>query len=69
VNRHNRAHFFGIAAHAARPILADHAKSKHREQRGGRSKLPVNWPTPTALLAEKLRDDPRFIDLMRRMKF
>lgn len=31
----NRAHFFGIAAQAMRRILVDHARSKHREKRGG----------------------------------
>src|SRR5215217_1393155 len=31
----NRAHFFGIAAQAMRRILVDHARSRHREKRGG----------------------------------
>lgn len=31
----NRAHFFGIAAQAMRRILVDHARSKHRDKRGG----------------------------------
>ena len=31
----NRAHFFGISAQAMRRILVDHARSKHREKRGG----------------------------------
>lgn len=31
----NRAHFFGVAAKAMRHILADYAKSKHRNKRGG----------------------------------
>jgi RNA polymerase sigma-70 factor, ECF subfamily len=31
----NRAHFFGVAAQMMRRILVDHAKTKHREKRGG----------------------------------
>ena len=31
----NRAHFFGVAAQMMRRILVDHAKSTHREKRGG----------------------------------
>jgi RNA polymerase sigma factor (TIGR02999 family) len=31
----NRAHFFGVAAQMMRRILVDHARSKHREKRGG----------------------------------
>ncbi len=35
VNWKNRAHFFGIAAQAMRRILVDHARSRHRDKRGG----------------------------------
>jgi RNA polymerase sigma factor (TIGR02999 family) len=35
VNWKNRAHFFGIAAQAMRRILVDHARSRHRNKRGG----------------------------------
>ena len=31
----NRAHFFGVAAHAMRHILVDYARSKSRDKRGG----------------------------------
>ncbi len=31
----NRAHFFGVAAQMMRRILVDHAKTKHRDKRGG----------------------------------
>lgn len=31
----NRGHFFAIAAQAMRRILVDHAKSRHRNKRGG----------------------------------
>lgn len=31
----NRAHFFGVAAQMMRRILVDHARTKHREKRGG----------------------------------
>jgi RNA polymerase sigma factor (TIGR02999 family) len=35
VNWRNRAQFFGMAAQMMRRILVDHAKTKHREKRGG----------------------------------
>ena len=35
VNWENRTHFFAIAAQAMRRILVDHARTKHREKRGG----------------------------------
>lgn len=35
VNWQNRSQFFGIAAQMMRRILVDHAKTKHREKRGG----------------------------------
>ena len=42
VNWKNRAHFFGIAAQAMRRILVDHARSRHRDKRGGNAEnLPL----------------------------
>lgn len=38
VNWQNRAHFFGVAAQMMRRVLVDHAKSKHREKRGGEAR-------------------------------
>lgn len=39
----NRAQFFGVAAQMMRRILVDHAKTKHREKRGGdAAKLPLD---------------------------
>jgi RNA polymerase sigma factor (TIGR02999 family) len=35
VNWRNRAQFFGVAAQMMRRILVDHARTKHREKRGG----------------------------------
>ena len=35
VDWRNRAQFFGVAAQLMRRILVDHAKTKHREKRGG----------------------------------
>lgn len=32
---HNRAHFYGIAAHLMRQILIDHARAVQRDKRGG----------------------------------
>ncbi|MCG3163292.1 MAG: hypothetical protein JMDDDDMK_04681 [Acidobacteria bacterium] len=43
VNWQNRAQFFGVAAQMMRRILVDHAKTKHREKRGGgASKLSLD---------------------------
>ncbi|HSB08921.1 MAG TPA: sigma-70 family RNA polymerase sigma factor [Blastocatellia bacterium] len=43
VNWQNRVHFFGVAAQMMRRILVDHAKTKHREKRGGAAtKLPLD---------------------------
>lgn len=42
VNWENRTHFFAIAAQAMRRILVDHARTKHREKRGGdEANLPL----------------------------
>jgi RNA polymerase sigma factor (TIGR02999 family) len=42
VNWQNRAHFFGIAAQAMRRILVDHARTRHRDKRGGNAEnLPI----------------------------
>jgi RNA polymerase sigma factor (TIGR02999 family) len=39
----NPAHFYAAAAEAMRRILVDHARSKHRQKRGGdRQKLILN---------------------------
>jgi RNA polymerase sigma-70 factor (ECF subfamily) len=49
----NRAHFFGVAAQMMRRILVDHARTKHRDKRGG--------SVPTLSLEEALnvgRDKP-----------
>jgi RNA polymerase sigma factor (TIGR02999 family) len=39
----NRSHFFAIASQAMRRILVDHARTKHRDKRGGDDiKLPLD---------------------------
>lgn len=44
----SRGHFFALAAQAMRRILVDHAKSRHREKRGGPNE---NVPLEDELLA------------------
>ena len=44
----SRGHFFAIAAQAMRRILVDHARTRHREKRGGSSE---DVPLEEALLA------------------
>ena len=43
INYENRTHFFAIAGQLMRRILVDHARSKHREKRGGQDvPLPLD---------------------------
>jgi len=46
---HNRAHFLGVAAHAMRQILIDHARTRNAAKRGG-GKAPFSieegWDAP-----------------------
>ncbi len=42
----NRSQFFGVAAEIMRRILVDHAKTRHRQKRGG---VAENLPLETAL--------------------
>lgn len=35
----NRAHFFAVAAQAMRHILVDHARTRQREKRGGKTRI------------------------------
>jgi len=45
----SRTHFFAVAANAMRCILVDHARSKHREKRGGDNiKLSLEEAMPVA---------------------
>lgn len=40
----NRSHFFAIASQAMRRILVDHARTRHREKRGGSAEnLPLDY--------------------------
>jgi RNA polymerase sigma factor (TIGR02999 family) len=48
VNWQNRSHFFAIASQAMRRILVDHARTRHREKRGG---IGENLPLEEALAA------------------
>lgn len=48
VNWQNRSHFFAIASQAMRRILVDHARTRHREKRGG---IVENLPLEEALAA------------------
>ena len=53
----NRAHFIAIAARAMRQILIDHAKSKHRQKRGGND-IRVTF------YDEKIADNPAEPDVL-----
>jgi RNA polymerase sigma factor (TIGR02999 family) len=53
----NRAHFFGAAARAIRRVLVDHARSRHREKRGGgRRRVEVDELEEVELVAPQ-RDE------------
>lgn len=54
----DRNHFFAIAAQSMRRILVDHARTKHREKRGGDAEtLPLDE-------ARNVRLDPSGVDLV-----
>jgi len=54
----SRDHFFAIAAQAMRRILVDHARSRHRQKRGGSNE---DLPLEDALLASA---DEKNVDLI-----
>ena len=58
VNWESRSHFFAIAAQMMRRILVDHARTKHREKRGGND---VKLPLEEAMLVVS---DEKSVDLM-----
>lgn len=58
VNWQNRTHFFAIAAQAMRRILVDHARTTHREKRGGNN-LKISMEQ-----AELIQADEKSIDLV-----
>ena len=58
VNWESRTHFFAVAANMMRRILVDHARTKHREKRGGAGE---NLPLEEAMLVVS---DEKSIDLI-----
>ncbi len=58
VNWESRTHFFAVAANMMRRILVDHARTKHREKRGGSKE---DLPLDEALLVVS---DEKTIDLI-----
>ncbi len=54
----SRTHFFALAAEMMRRILVDHAKTKHRQKRGGKE---ANLPLEAALT---IKTDEREIDFI-----
>ena len=58
VNWESRTHFFAVAANIMRRILVDHARSKHREKRGGAGE---DLPLEEAML---IVSDEKSIDLI-----
>jgi RNA polymerase sigma-70 factor, ECF subfamily len=54
----DRNHFFAIASQSMRRILVDHARTKHREKRGGEQEtLPLDE-------ARNVKTDPTSVDLV-----
>jgi len=60
VNWQNRSHFFAIASQAMRRILVDHARTRHREKRGG---IGENLPLEEALAAGAEGKRPDLVEL------
>ena len=58
VNWESRTHFFAVAANMMRRILVDHARTKHREKRGGAGE---DLPLEEAMLVVS---DEKTIDLI-----
>jgi len=56
----SRTHFFALAAEMMRRILVDHAKTKHRQKRGGNEE---NLPIEAALTIKTGEQDIDFIAL------
>jgi RNA polymerase sigma factor (TIGR02999 family) len=58
VDWQNRGHFFAIASQAMRRILVDHARTRHREKRGGAAEdLPIDD-------ASQIRAPQKSVDLI-----
>ena len=49
---HNRAHFFGVAAHLMRQILVDHARNHQAAKRGGPNSFKVTLDSALELPQE-----------------
>lgn len=47
-----RTHFMAVSAQAMRRILVDHARTQHREKRGGRNRLRVELRDDQAVTVE-----------------
>ena len=63
-NWENREHFYSIAAQAMRRILVDHAKTRHRQKRGGSNDA---LPLEEALLAAANERDVDLVALDQAM--
>lgn len=61
VSWQNRMHFFGIASQMMRRILVDHARTKHREKRGGDD---AKVPLEEAMMVAAAAADEKNIDLI-----
>jgi len=66
-NWSNRAHFFGIAAKMMRRVLLDHAKSHHREKRGGGA-VRVTLDEPAMLSKDSDREIIALENALKRLE-
>jgi RNA polymerase sigma factor (TIGR02999 family) len=57
VSFQDRGHFFALAAELMRRVLVDHARTKHRQKRGGReAAIPLEAIEGTVRVADKSQD-------------
>jgi RNA polymerase sigma-70 factor (ECF subfamily) len=63
VDWHNREQFFGLAAKMMRRILVDHAKTRHRQKRGGNAEdLALDEVSPGLAIGEEDQIDVIALD-------
>ena len=63
----DRVHFFGAAANAMRRVLIDHARTRHREKRGGPNPVHVSLTEALSVAIERDEDLIALDDALERL--
>lgn len=64
----DRVHFFGVAANAMRRILIDHARTRHRDKRGGPDLVHVTLADAASVSADRDEDLIALDDALARLE-